>query len=102
MDQQPPMTAMTDMPDPGLVDEFSTALSDAKGITYEDARTYAEPIVRYLQRQYGADKIYIPKTSMRWNASEIIAAIAAGKPMKEIMCTFGISRRTYYRLLSQA
>jgi hypothetical protein len=94
---------MTDfMPAAELVDELSAALSEAKGIPYETAASYAEPIVRYLQQQYGSDKLYIPQPYVRRDVAGILAARNAGTPLKQILCDFSISRRTYYRLLSQA
>lgn len=93
---------MTDFaPAQELVDELAVALQEAKGISFEAATAYAEPIVRYLQQQHGGADLYIPQPYVRRNVGEIIEAKAAGMTPKEIAHRFGISRRTYYRLLSQ-
>jgi hypothetical protein len=96
----PPATEFS--PAEELVDELSLALKEAKGIPFETAVTYAEPIVRYLQQQYGATELYIPQPYVRRDVSDIIAARNGGTPLKQILRDFNISRRTYYRLLSQA
>jgi len=94
---------MTDFaPAQELVDELSVALCDAKGIPLDTAVAYAEPIVRYLQQQYGGDELYIPQPYIRRDAAQIVAARNAGMPLKQILREFGISRRTFYRILSQA
>ncbi|EIL99136.1 helix-turn-helix domain-containing protein [Rhodanobacter thiooxydans] len=94
---------MTDfVPAQELVDELSLALKEAKGISFDTAVTYVEPIVRHLQQQYGGDELYIPQPYVRRDVSEIIAARNGGMPLKQILRDFNISRRTYYRLLSQA
>lgn len=85
-----------------LVDELSQALKEATGIPDDIATAHAEPIVRYLQQQYGGDELYIPQPYTRRNVVDIIAARTAGTPLKQILRDFNISRRTYYRLLSQA
>lgn len=84
-----------------LVAELAVALQEAKGLPYDEATSYAEPIVRYLQQQHGGDELYIPQPYMRRDAAEILAAREAGKSIKEICKQFAVSRRTYYRLLSQ-
>ena len=61
----------------------------------------AAPIVRYLQQQYGGELLYIPQPYTRRPVQEIIAARDAGVPLKQILREFAISRRTYYRILSQ-
>lgn len=94
---------MTDFaPAQELVDELAVALKDAKGIPLDTATAYVEPIVRYLQQQYGGDELYIPQPYVRRDATEIIAARNGGMPLKQILHEFGISRRTFYRMLSQA
>jgi len=93
---------MTDfVPAQELVSELALALQEAKGIPYATAADYAEPIVRHLQQQYGGDELYIPQPYVRRDVSEIAAARAAGTPLKQILKQFNLSRRTYYRLLSQ-
>jgi hypothetical protein len=85
-----------------LQDELAVALQEAKGIPFDAAASYAAPIVRYLQQQYGGDELYIPQPYTRHDVAEILAARDGGMPLKDILCRFNISRRTYYRLLSQA
>ncbi|MEO5811560.1 MAG: Mor transcription activator family protein [Rhodanobacter sp.] len=93
---------MTDFsPSQALTDELAVALHEAKGVPFDQATEYAEPIVRYLQQQYGGDSLYIPQPYVRRDISEIVAARTAGMPLKEILRKFNLSRRTYYRLLSQ-
>lgn len=84
-----------------LQDELAVALQEAKGIPFADASSLAAPIVRYLQQQYGGDELYIPQPYMRRDVAEILAARDRGTPMAQILRDFNISRRTYYRLLSQ-
>lgn len=84
-----------------LIDELSAALAEAKGMPIKEANTYVEPVVRYLQQQYNGDKMYIPTTHLRRDVSEAIDAIRNRMPMKQVLSEFGISRRSYYRLLSQ-
>lgn len=84
-----------------LQDELAVALQEAKGLSFDDARGYVEPIVRYLQQQYGGDELYIPQPYMRRNVSEILDARQGGMPLRDILKKFNLSRRTYYRLLSQ-
>ncbi|MGC1547235.1 MAG: helix-turn-helix domain-containing protein [Rhodanobacter sp.] len=93
---------MTDfIPAQELVSELAVALQEAKGIPFEDAASYAEPIVRYLQQQHGGDELYIPQPYVRRDVSDILAFRDSGLPVKDICRRFAISRRTYYRLLSQ-
>lgn len=93
---------MTDFaPAQELVDELAVALKDAKGIPLDTATAYAEPIVRYLQQQYGGDELYIPQPYMRRDARDLAAEREKGTPVKDILRRYNISRRTYYRLLSQ-
>lgn len=84
-----------------LRDELAVALQEAKGLTFDAAVEYAAPIVRYLQQQYGGDELYIPQPYMRRDVREILAERDKGTPLKDILKRFNISRRTYYRLLSQ-
>jgi len=93
---------MTDfIPAQELVSELAAALQEAKGIPYETAAGYAEPIVRHLQQQYGGDELYIPQPYVRRDIRELAAEREKGTPLNVILRKFGISRRTYYRLLSQ-
>lgn len=85
-----------------LHDELAVALQEAKGIPFDTASEYVEPIVRYLQQQYGGDELYIPQPYMRRDVAEIVAARNKGMQLEKILRDFNISRRTYYRLLSQA
>jgi hypothetical protein len=85
-----------------LQDELAVALQEARGLNYETATSYAEPIVRYLQQQYGGDELYIPQPFMRRDVESILADRAAGMPLREILRKHSISRRTYYRILSQS
>lgn len=93
---------MTDfLPAQELVDELAMALQEAKGMSLDAATEYAEPIVRYLQQQHGGDELYIPQPYMQRNLAELAADREAGTPVRDIIRKYGISRRTYYRLLSQ-
>lgn len=93
---------MTDfVPAQELVSELAVALQEAKGIPYAIAADYAEPIVRHLQQQYGGDELYIPQPYKRCDIRELAAAREKGTPLATILRKFNISRRTYYRLLSQ-
>lgn len=84
-----------------LRDELAVALMEAKGLTFDDATGYVAPVVRYLQQQYGGDELYIPQPYVRRDVSEILADRAAGMPLRDILKRHNLSRRTYYRLLSQ-
>lgn len=93
---------MTDfIPAQELVSELATALQDAKGIPYAVAVDYAEPIVRHLQQQHGGDELYIPQPYARRDIRELAAEREKGTPVDVILRKHGISRRTYYRLLSR-
>jgi predicted AlkP superfamily pyrophosphatase or phosphodiesterase len=85
-----------------LQDELAVALQESLGLAFDEASRYAAPVVRYLQQQYGGDELYIPQPYMRRNVEEILAARNAGVPIIRILKDFSISRRTYYRLLSQS
>lgn len=96
------MTSTTDfVPAQELVIELAVALQEAERIPYEQAERYATPIVRYLQQQHGGDELYIPQPYMQRNLAELVAERERGTPVRDIIRKFGISRRTYYRLLSQ-
>lgn len=84
-----------------LVDELSNALVQAKGIPLDTAITYVEPLVRYLQQQHGGDELYIPQPYIRRDAQEVVDARNNGMSIEKILRKYNISRRTYYRLLSQ-
>lgn len=84
-----------------LMIELSTVLQEACRMQRAEAQTYVEPIVRYLQQQYGGDELYIPQPYMQRNLADLAAERARGTPVREIIRKYGISRRTYYRLLSQ-
>lgn len=93
---------MTDfVPAQEMVAEFAVVLQEAKGLPLDAAAEYAEPIVRYLQQQHGGDELYIPQPYVRRDLGELSAEREKGTPVKDILRKFGISRRTYYRLLSQ-
>lgn len=93
---------MTDFtPAQELVDELAIALQEAKGIPFAQAAEYAEPIVRYLQQQHGGDELYIPQPYMQRNVADLATERERGTPVRDIIRKYGISRRTYYRLLSQ-
>jgi hypothetical protein len=83
-----------------LQDELAGVLKEAKGMSFDDAVTFAEPIVRYLQQQYGGDELYIPRPGRTYPITEILAARDSGKLVKDICRQYGISRRSYYNLLS--
>jgi hypothetical protein len=83
-----------------LQDELAVALQESLGLTFEEASRYAAPVVRHLQQQYGGGELYIPQPSSRPNADDIRAARQAGVPTSKILNDFGISRRTYYRMVS--
>lgn len=85
-----------------LQDELAVALQEAKHLTFDEATAYVEPVVRYLQQQYGGDALYIPQPYMLRDVGAILAERAKGTPIKLILRKHNISRRTYYRLLSQA
>lgn len=84
-----------------LQDELAMALCQAKGLSFDEATTFAEPIVRHLQQQYGGDELYIPQPYVRRNVQEVLAAKESGMTVKDICRQFRLSRRTYFRLLSQ-
>lgn len=84
-----------------LQDELAMALQEARGLAFDEASRYAEPIVRYLQQQYGGDELYIPQPYQIRDVDEIRAARDRGEPVRETCRRFAISRRTYYRILSQ-
>lgn len=84
-----------------LVDEIAVALVRAKSISFDEAATYAEPVVRYLQQQYGGDELYIPQPYQVRDVQDVIAARERGLTVKEICREFRISRSTYFRTLSQ-
>jgi Mor family transcriptional regulator len=85
-----------------LQDELAVALQESKGLSFAEATTYVEPVVRYLQQQYGGDQLYIPQPYMLRDVDAILAERENGTPIKLILRKHNISRRTYYRLLSQA
>jgi Mor family transcriptional regulator len=84
-----------------LQDELAVALQESLGLAFDDASRYAAPVVRYLQQQYGGAELYIPQPYVRRNVDEIQAARDAGQPIQQILKDFAISRRTYYRLISE-
>jgi Helix-turn-helix domain of resolvase len=83
-----------------LQDELAVALQESLGLAFDEASRYAAPVVRHLQQQYGGGELYIPQPYIRRNVEEIVAARKAGVPIKTILRDFGISRRTFYRLVS--
>lgn len=85
-----------------LQDEIAQALVEAKGVSFDEASTFAEPIVRHLQQQYGGDELYIPQPFMVRDVEDVLAAKSDGMPVREICKRFNMSRRTYYRVLSSA
>ena len=95
------MNAPDFSPSEALLGELAEALQRAKGMPPAQATDVAAPIVRYLQQQYGGELLYIPQPYTRRPVQEIIAARDAGVPLKQILRELGISRRTYYRILSQ-
>lgn len=85
-----------------LQDEIALALVEAKGISFDEAASFAEPVVRYLQQQYGGDELYIPQPYLVRDVRDVLAAKEDGVPVKEICKQFRMSRRTYYRVLSSS
>jgi Mor family transcriptional regulator len=84
-----------------LQDEIAMALAAAKGIPFQEAITFAEPVVRHLQQQYGGDELYIPQPYQVRDVRDVLAAKDRGMTVKEICREFRISRSTYFRTLSQ-
>ena len=82
-------------------DEIAVAIQEACGLTFEQASSYAEPVVRYLQQQYGGDELYIPQPYTIYEREDILAERNKGTPIKVICERYAISRRTYFRILGQ-
>jgi len=83
-----------------LQDELAMALQEAIHIPFDEATTYAAPIVRYLQQQYGGDELYIPQPYLVRDVQDVLRARDSGMSIKDICKHFRMSRRTYFRLLS--
>lgn len=83
-----------------LVDELALALSQARGLSLDEALANVRPIVAHLQQQYGGDEMYIPRPGRVYPTAEIVEAFKRGEPVKRICARYGISRRTYFSLMA--
>lgn len=69
------------------------------GATSLDAARFIEPVVRYLQREYGGNSVYIPKEGRLLDVAQIRREFAQRVPARVICRSHSISSRTLYRLL---
>lgn len=81
-----------------LEDEMVEALARDSGLAPAWARKFVEPIIRHLLSEYGGERLYIPKRR-DYDVAEVLAAFAMTNDVERTCDTFGISRRTLFRLL---
>lgn len=80
-------------------EEILAAFCRDTGLKADIARPLIRPLIEYLMSEYGGGELYVPARTSRYRVEEIGRAFAESGDVDAVCQTFGISRRTLYRIL---
>lgn len=82
--------------------ELITAACTATGHTAEAVSAVIEPVVKYLQDNYGGGKLYIAKPGRMLDLQQLYADYIKRVPERELCRKHSISPRTLVRIIDEA
>ena len=83
-----------------LIEDAVSAAVALTGYPTDHVRALVEPTVRYLMREYGGERL--PRAPRVYPVEEIVAAVEAGTPRREVCRRYQLSASTLYRLLRES
>ena len=81
--------------------ELTEILSAETGLNEALASQFAAAVLRGLQRLRGGDELYVPKGQGTARRDAEVRAAFRGNNREEVCRRFGISRRTFYRIVGR-
>ncbi len=81
-----------------LRSEFVRGIVDDLGVPEALALPYASSILKYLQTEYAAQKLYVPAPARQYDVLQIAAALESGTSISRVCRDHGLSRPTLYRM----